>query len=269
MFVIYTIGTFLKKAWDWITDWFEYGDLVPLLVLVSAVHYASVLKGKDDLPVAVAIGMLVDLGHFRTVRAAFRYSVVRPKRRRKPADSAPWYRWVGYWWSERTSRINGQLVARWVIALVMTGISLTYHQRYYNDLWLSAPLPFLIAALAWLQRVDQRTKARPTGAAPLITVERPAHRSLPARQPAAVSLPAPLPNEINETGLADSSLVSETNETPSAARYACECGFATDNQRVFAGHRAAEGRAKKKVAALAGVVETAELHTSPNGKGNK
>lgn len=122
-----------KASWSYLVHWFEYGDLVPLLVLISAVHYAAVLAGKDSWPVAIAIGLLVDLGHFRTVRAAVRYS----------GDD----RWQG--------------ATRWLIAAGMTALSLNYHQRYYADWWLSAPLPLLIAALAWLQKVDQRAGAKP------------------------------------------------------------------------------------------------------------
>jgi hypothetical protein len=44
------------KPWRGIVHWFEHGDLVPLLVLVSAVHYAIVLSEVDAWPVAVAIG---------------------------------------------------------------------------------------------------------------------------------------------------------------------------------------------------------------------
>lgn len=146
----------LKILWDGLLDFFEYGDLVPFLVIVSAVHYAVILSGKDFWIVAVAIGMLVDLGHFRTIRAAFRYG----------GDD------------------RRQLLARWLIALVMTGISLAYHQRYYNDFWLSAPIPFLIAALAWLQKVDRRTNridAEPKKRDASITVlDAPHMQALPA-----------------------------------------------------------------------------------------
>lgn len=122
----------MKKLWNTLVNWFEYGDLVPLLVIVSAVHYAGVLADHDQAIVAIAIGLLVDLGHFRTVRAAVRYS---------GAD-------------------RRQAAARWLIALALTAISLAYHQRYYGDWWLSVPLPLLIAALAWLQRVDQHVGQR-------------------------------------------------------------------------------------------------------------
>lgn len=116
----------LKSLWTRLVSWFEYGDLVPLIVIISGVHYADMLAGYDHWFVAIAIGLLVDLGHFRTVRAAVRYG----------------------------GSDNQQKIIRWLMALAMSAVAITYQQRYYDDWWLSAPLPFLIAALAWLQRVD-------------------------------------------------------------------------------------------------------------------
>jgi hypothetical protein len=140
----------LTRVWSYLVNWFEHSDLVPLLVLVSAVHYAAVLAGKDFWLVAVAIGLLVDLGHYRTIRAAVRY-----------AGASRW-----------------QAVLRWIIAIGMTGLSLNYHQRYYNDWWLSIPLPALIAALAWLNHVDNRSSTqRP---APAVKVDAPIIRALPS-----------------------------------------------------------------------------------------
>ena len=116
----------LSTLWNAIVKWFEYGDLVPLLVTVSAVHYIDVLDSKDQWYVAVAIGLLVDLGHYRWVRAAARYNGS--------------FIWGGF--------------TRWTFAILMTVVSLVYHERFYSDLWLSVPLPFLIASLAWLSKVD-------------------------------------------------------------------------------------------------------------------
>jgi hypothetical protein len=83
--------------------------------------------------VAIAIGLLVDLGHYRWVRAAARY----------PGGK------------------TGQMVVRWTFALIMTGISLAYHWRYYaGDAWLSIPIPLLIASLAWLAKVDARSQKK-------------------------------------------------------------------------------------------------------------
>ena len=123
---------FLTRTWRTAVEWFEHGDLVPLLVVVSAAHYANILAGKDPLIVAIAIGILVDISHYRTVRAAVRYQ-----------------------------NRNWQMIARWSVALAMTAVALTYHLRYYdNDIWLAAPLPFLIATLAWLSKVDAGVGAR-------------------------------------------------------------------------------------------------------------
>jgi hypothetical protein len=123
--------SFISRIWSGLVNWFETGDLVPLLVIVSAVHYAYVLATKDFWPVAIAIGILVDLGHYRTVRTAVRYK--------------------GYFW---------QAVFRWTIAAGMTALSLNYHQRYYMDWWLSAPLPLLIAALAWLKQTEPKVQSK-------------------------------------------------------------------------------------------------------------
>ena len=122
----------MNKLWQSIVNWFEHGDLVPLLVLVSAIHYIDVLGNKDKWFVAVAIGLLVDLGHYRWVRAAARYTGS--------------FRWGGF--------------TRWVFALAMTCVSLVYHERFYTDLWFSIPLPFLIASLAWLSKVDANVGKR-------------------------------------------------------------------------------------------------------------
>lgn len=138
----------MTRAWRAAVNWFETGDLVPLLVLVSAVHYAAVLASKDYWAVAVAIGLLVDLGHYRVVRVAVRY-----------AGDNGWQR-----------------LARWAIAIGMTAVSLNYHQRYYQDWWLSAPLPLLIAALAWLQQVEPRKVA------PVVRIMREDTPALPAHE---------------------------------------------------------------------------------------
>ena len=162
-----------RAAWLYLVNWFECADLVPLLILVSAVHYASVLATKDPLPVAVAIGLLVDLGHYRTIRAAVRY-----------AGSS-----------------KAQTAARWAIAAGMTALSLSYHQRYYQDWWLSAPLPLLIAALAWLQQISNPVgAARQQGGSKPPTAEKPIK---PAEQPL----------------------------------YRCECGYVAKSQAGLNGHK--------------------------------
>lgn len=117
-----------------ILDWLEHGDLVPLIVTVSAIHYAVILREYDHLVAAVAIGTLVDLGHYRWTKAAVRY----------PGDN----------WREKWGR--------WTMVLIMSAIALNYQQRFYNDWWLSVPMPLLIASLAWLNQKD-KVGTRQTG----------------------------------------------------------------------------------------------------------
>lgn len=115
----------IRRAWAAAADWLEKGDLVPLMIAVSAYHYIRVLWGDDPWPVAVLVGVLVDLGHYRTVKIAARY----------------------------TGKRKHVLIGRWVVALAMTAVSLSYHWRFYDgDWWLAAPMPVLIAVLAYFQR---------------------------------------------------------------------------------------------------------------------
>lgn len=171
----------MTKLWRAAVTWFETGDLVPLLVIISAWHYAAVLANKDAWPVAIAIGLLVDLGHYRVVRVAVRYQ----------GDSG-WQR-----------------LARWAIAVSMTAVSLNYHQRYYEDWWLSAPLPLLIAALAWLQQVEPKAK------------------------PATIRFEAPLQPALSEPKAAPVLL-----EAPIEAAFICSvCGFPAKSQPALNGHK--------------------------------
>jgi hypothetical protein len=189
----------MKKILNWAVTWFESGDLVPLLVLVSAVHYAAVLASKDAWVVAVAIGLLVDLGHYRTVRAAVRYS---------GADG--WQR-----------------VARWTIAIAMTALSLNYHERYYQDWWLSAPLPLLIAALAWLQQIERK---------PVSKAER--EQSKAEADSKIVLLPS-------ERKLLESKTAA--NESGIESGFVCSCGFVAKSQAALNGHQRAHRKVEAKV----------------------
>lgn len=119
----------MNKIFHSIVNWLETGDLVLLIVLVSAVHFASVLAKYDYPPVAIALGLLVDLGIWRAVRYAVRYQ-----------GASLWER-----------------CARYAIACAMIAISYAYHHRFYGDIILAAPVPFLIAALSWL---DSRKPAK-------------------------------------------------------------------------------------------------------------
>jgi hypothetical protein len=133
----------LTAAFRFIIDYFEHGDLVPFIVVVSAIHYSAILREHDHLIAAVSIGTLVDLGHYRWTKAAVKYS-----------GENKW---------ERTGR--------WVMVLVMSAIALNYQQRFYNDWWLSVPMPLLIASLAWLNQKEGKGK-------PAISQEKPAKSQL-------------------------------------------------------------------------------------------
>lgn len=132
----------LTNFWYALLHWLEHGDLVPWMVIVSAVHYSVILQQHDSWLTATAIGLMVDLGHFRTVRAAVRYNPAKAKSKRAKAN------------------IKQETFARWSMAVFMTAVSVAYQQRFYHDWWLSLPLPLLIASLAWLQQKDQRTGAK-------------------------------------------------------------------------------------------------------------
>lgn len=100
-----------------ILNWFERGDLVPLAVIISVAHYGPVLVAHGEhWLVAWAVGTMVDLLHFRSVRYAF------------------------------TDR-------RWMAALVAvatTAMATGYHLRFYQNDWLLAlPIPIGIGILAW------------------------------------------------------------------------------------------------------------------------
>jgi len=67
----------LKKLYSGIVEWAERGDLVPLLILVAIPHYISVMAAFEWWPVAVAMGILTDLGHYRTILVYLRSSIGR------------------------------------------------------------------------------------------------------------------------------------------------------------------------------------------------
>jgi uncharacterized membrane protein len=100
-----------------IVDWFEHGDLVPLAVIISVAHYGPVLAAHgENLYVAWAVGVLIDLLHFRSVRYAF--------------SSRTW--------------LAG------MVAAATTVMAMGYHLRFYGGDWLLAlPIPIGIAILAW------------------------------------------------------------------------------------------------------------------------
>lgn len=201
----------INRVWQSLVNWFERGDLIPLLVLVSAVHYANILAAYDWWGVAVAIGLLVDLGHYRVIRAAVRYNG------------------VNVWES----------VARWVIAAVMTAVSLSYHQRFYADWWLSIPLPLLIAALAWLQRVDRAKPSETKSAAakpsePQSEAERGISK-LAAEYCELSANPKIALADVSEIERKLSEAKANASERKSAK---CEtCGFVANNQNALNAHK--------------------------------
>ena len=123
------------SLWQRVANFFENGDLVPFAVVVSSVHFvtALVVYGGESWPVAVLVGIFVDMLHYRTIRYA-----VRGRNRMA----------IG-------------------LAIITTAMSYVFHLLFYVDggqfqpvyLLLAAPLPFGIFILAWQQeqaRADSR-----------------------------------------------------------------------------------------------------------------
>lgn len=120
----------MKRLFDWnrIAHFFESGDLVPFAVVVSAWHFvfALIAYSGEFWLIAVAMGIFVDMLHFRTVRYA-----VRDRNR-----------------------------AAILIALVTTVGSYLFHLLFYMNgeafqpvyLLLATPLPVGIPILAWQQQ---------------------------------------------------------------------------------------------------------------------
>jgi len=121
----------IANIWAKSKHWLENGDLVPLLVIVSVFHYPVVLAQRDHIISAIAIGVLVDIGHYRFVRAAVRY----------------------------TGSAYLQLAVRWGGSAILTAISLVYQLRYYDgDLALALPIPALIIGIAVLMKLDEHLR---------------------------------------------------------------------------------------------------------------
>lgn len=133
----------LTNLWKTALSWIESGDLIFPMVVVSVAHYVGVLSGRDIVLVAAAIGLLVDIGHYRLIKSALKYG--------------------GGWWGA---------------AAVMTAIAFGYHFAFYSlaGAWvveavlLAIPIPFLIIALAalsvrerWAQKVKPNTEPNPNG----------------------------------------------------------------------------------------------------------
>lgn len=115
----------MEKILRKLAIWFETGDLIPLLILVSVPHYAMVLAKFDFWLVAAVLGLLVDIGHYRTIKAALR----------------------GKGWT-------------WMI--VLTILSFAFHTAFYwlgeAGAWampIGAAVPTVIFALAWISKTER------------------------------------------------------------------------------------------------------------------
>lgn len=116
------------SLWQRVANFFESGDLVPFAVVVSSFHFvtALVVYGGEAWPVAVLVGIFVDMLHYRTIRYAVR--------------------------GQRTR-------AAVALAVLTTAMSYVFHLLFYVDggalewvyLLLAAPLPLGIFILAWQQ----------------------------------------------------------------------------------------------------------------------
>ena len=116
-----------QTYWQRAANFFENGDLVPFAVVVSSVHFvtALVVYGGEAWPVAVLVGVFVDMLHYRTIRYA----------------------------------VRGRTRTAVILAALTTAMSYVFHLLFYIDggafvpvyLLLAAPLPFGIFILAWQQ----------------------------------------------------------------------------------------------------------------------
>lgn len=106
----------MRKYWHNISTFFEDGDLTPLAVLISVAHYGPVLvQHGENLFVAWAVGAMIDLLHFRSVRRAVTV-----------------HNWLNL-----------------LIGALTTVMAVGYHLRFYGGDWLLAlPIPLGIAILA-------------------------------------------------------------------------------------------------------------------------
>jgi hypothetical protein len=116
-----TLKNIIRNVWGAIVWLFEKSDIIPPLIIVSAWHYSGALAGKDPALVAVILGVLIDLGHYRAVKSYLR-------------------------------ALNGWRFAVMAIFTVMTGY---YHYLWYQDYILAAGVPTLIIGLALLSKWDR------------------------------------------------------------------------------------------------------------------
>lgn len=116
----------MKNTWKQFLNWLENGDLVPWVILVSIPHYYDVLKLYDYWYASMAFAVLVDLGHYRTIKLYVR-------RKSSRGDT--------FWWMAALTIVSlGFHIAFYVIAGATTGYSIL----------LGMVVPILIFALAYL-----------------------------------------------------------------------------------------------------------------------
>ena len=131
----------MTKLWRGLVNWFENGDLLPLIIIVSVPHYGHVLASYDYWPVAAVIGALVDLGHYRTIKAF----------------------------------LAGKGGA-WMV--VMTVFSLGFHWSFYvtggaglwAGLFFAAAVPVVIFALSFIAKSERLSEKAARGVAPSVKV---------------------------------------------------------------------------------------------------
>lgn len=112
----------IKNSWGVLVWLFEQADIIPALVIISAWHYYGAMAAKGDpAPVAIALGVLTDIGHYRSIKGVAR----------KPDE-----------------------LKRWAVGLVLTVLTGYYHYLWYKDIILALCVPALIISLALLSKWD-------------------------------------------------------------------------------------------------------------------
>jgi len=112
----------IKSAWGVLVWLFEKADIIPGLIIISAWHYSGAMADKGDpAPVAIALGVLTDIGHYRSIKGVAR----------KPDE-----------------------IKRWAVGIVLTVLTGYYHYLWYQDVVLALCVPALIISLALLSKWD-------------------------------------------------------------------------------------------------------------------
>ena len=115
------IKSAIKTLWGVMVWLFEKADIIPALVIVSAWHYSVAMSARGDpAPIAIALGVLTDVGHYRSVKGVAKKNELK----------------------------------RWVVAIGLTVLTFYYHYLYYQDYILAICVPSLIISLALLSKWD-------------------------------------------------------------------------------------------------------------------